>query len=175
MTVLVHGISTSPGHVRAVALRRCEARLVQGLERDERHSRRRACPSAGTGALLPGRSGKSVSDASERNPKLLRAFDRRGYWEVYERILRTSALRFPDNHRITGMSKGNGPVLFHVLGQSVSWLNPKRTVGVDRQSNTKPQLRGISSCTGPCRRVVECLTSAEAANTFTPPRRGIVC
>ncbi|KAJ6436772.1 Maltose permease MAL31 [Purpureocillium lavendulum] len=91
--------------------------------------------------FYPGRSGKSVSDASERNPKLLRAFDHRGYWEVYERILRTPALRFPDIHRITGLSQGQGRVLLQVLSHVVDWLNDKRTKMAKSRSNDKPPLR----------------------------------
>ena len=59
--------------------------------------------------FYPGRSGKPVSDTSERNPELLRAFDHREHWDVYERILRTPALRFPGIHRITGLSLANRP------------------------------------------------------------------
>ncbi|PWI65252.1 hypothetical protein PCL_07302 [Purpureocillium lilacinum] len=86
--------------------------------------------------FYPGRPCKPVSVASERNPRLLRAFDDRGYRDIHERVLRTSALRFPNNHRITGMSKGNGHVLFQGRDHVVSWLNPKRTV--NPRTNTKP-------------------------------------
>ncbi|KAJ6436677.1 hypothetical protein O9K51_10796 [Purpureocillium lavendulum] len=90
--------------------------------------------------FYPGHSGMPLSAASKRNPKLLQSFDDRGYWDIYERVLRTPALRFPDVHRITGMSRGNGRDLFQVLDQVMSWQNPERT-GVNRGSNTKPQLR----------------------------------
>ncbi|KAJ6438063.1 ATP-dependent DNA helicase PIF1 [Purpureocillium lavendulum] len=90
--------------------------------------------------VYPGQSGRPLSAASKRNPKLLQSFDDCGYWDVYERVLRTSALRFPDVQSITGLSKGNCRVLFQFLDQVVSWLNPKRT-GVNCRSNTKPQLR----------------------------------
>ncbi len=85
-------------------------------------------------------SGKPLSAASKRNAKLLQPSDDRGYWDIYDRVMRPPALRFPDVHRITGMSRGNGRVLFQVLDQVVSWVNRKRT-GVNRGSNTKPQLR----------------------------------
>ncbi|PWI65488.1 hypothetical protein PCL_07089 [Purpureocillium lilacinum] len=90
--------------------------------------------------FYPGQSGKPLSAASKRNPKLLQSFDDRGYWDIYDRVLRTPALRFPDVHCITGMSRGNGRVLFQVLDHVVSWLKSKRT-GVNRGSNTEPQLR----------------------------------
>ncbi len=46
------------------------------------------------GLFYPGdHSGKPISVASERNPKLLRAFGDRAYWDVYERILSTSAIQ----------------------------------------------------------------------------------
>lgn len=91
--------------------------------------------------FFPDRSREPVSDASERNPRLLRAFDDRGYWDVYERILRTSALRFPDIHRITGLSQGQGRVLLQVLNHVVNWLSAKRTAVANRQDNKKPPLR----------------------------------
>ena len=91
--------------------------------------------------FYPRQSDKPLSTASKRNPKLLQSFDDRGYWDVYERVLRTPALRFPDIHRITGMSQGQGRVLFGVMDHVVNWLNPSRTIAVDRRSNTKPQLR----------------------------------
>ncbi|KAJ6439190.1 hypothetical protein O9K51_08602 [Purpureocillium lavendulum] len=90
--------------------------------------------------FYPGQSGKPVSAASKRNPKLLQSFDDRGYWDVYERVLHMPALRFADAHRITGMPKEKGRVLFQVLDQVVTWLNPKRTAAVNRRSNTKPDL-----------------------------------
>ncbi|KAL3954478.1 hypothetical protein ACCO45_010041 [Purpureocillium lilacinum] len=39
------------------------------------------------------------------------------------------------------MSQGQGRVLFQVMDHVVNWLNPKRTIIVDRRSNTKPLLR----------------------------------
>ncbi|PWI64626.1 hypothetical protein PCL_09483 [Purpureocillium lilacinum] len=90
--------------------------------------------------FYPRQSGKPLSTASKRNRKLLPSFDDGEYWDIYDRVLRTPALRFPDIHRITGLSRGNGRVLFQVLDQVVSWVNRERT-GVNRGSNTKPQLR----------------------------------
>ncbi|GJN86979.1 hypothetical protein PLIIFM63780_010561 [Purpureocillium lilacinum] len=91
--------------------------------------------------FYPRQSGKPLSVASKRNPKLLQSFDARGYWDIYERVLHTPALRFEDVHRITGLSQGQGRVLFQVIDHVVNWLNPERTIVVDRRSNTKPQLR----------------------------------
>ena len=65
--------------------------------------------------FYPGQSGKPLNAASKRNPKLLQSFNDGKYWDIYDRVLRTPALRFPDVHRITGMSRGNGRVLFQVL------------------------------------------------------------
>ncbi|GJN87053.1 hypothetical protein PLIIFM63780_010635 [Purpureocillium lilacinum] len=91
--------------------------------------------------FYPRQSGKPLSVASKRNPKLLQSFDARGYWDIYERVLHTPALRFADVHRITGLSQGQGGVLFQAIDHVVNWLNPQRTIAVDRRSNTKPQLR----------------------------------
>ncbi len=123
--------------------RRRETRFVRGRDDDERLS-------LGTGRtqeqvqglVYPGQSGKLVSAASERNPELLRAFDDRGYWDIYKMALRMSALRFSVIHLITGMSKGNGRVLFQVLDYVVDWLNPKRTIVLARRDNPKSPLRG---------------------------------
>ncbi|KJZ70998.1 hypothetical protein HIM_09609 [Hirsutella minnesotensis 3608] len=91
--------------------------------------------------FYPGHPGEPVSVAGERNPKLLRAFDDRGYRDVYERVLRTPALRFPDIHRITGLSQGQGRVLSRVLDHVVRWPNLKRTIVANRRDNNKPPLR----------------------------------
>jgi len=91
--------------------------------------------------FYPGQSGKPVSDASQRNPEQLRAFDHRGYWEVYERILRTPALRFPDIHRITGLSQGQGRVLLQVVSHVVDCLTSERTKITNSRHNDKPPLR----------------------------------
>ncbi|KAK4076535.1 hypothetical protein Purlil1_12626 [Purpureocillium lilacinum] len=91
--------------------------------------------------FYPGQSGKPLNAASKRNRKLLQSFHDGEYWDIYDRVLHTPALRFPDIHRITGMSQGQGRVLFRVMDHVVNWLNPNRTIAVDRRSNTKPQLR----------------------------------
>lgn len=72
--------------------------------------------------FYPGRSGKPISDASERNPKLLRAFDDRGYLDVYVTILRTSALRFPDTNR----RDNNKAPLRHDLEPALDYVGPMR-------------------------------------------------
>ncbi|PWI65079.1 hypothetical protein PCL_07378 [Purpureocillium lilacinum] len=94
-----------------------------------------------------GQSGKPLSAASKSNPKLLQSFDDRGYWDIYDRVLRTSALRFADVHRLTGMSKEKGRVLFQVLDQVVTWLNPKRTAAVNPstgQPRTPPKTQNLA-------------------------------
>ncbi|KAJ6436872.1 reverse transcriptase domain protein [Purpureocillium lavendulum] len=91
--------------------------------------------------FYPGQGYEQISASTARNPRLLVAFDARGYWDVYERIVHTPALRFPDIHRITSLSQNQGRVLFQVMDHVVNWLNPKRTVIGDRRDNKKPPLR----------------------------------
>ncbi|PWI64142.1 hypothetical protein PCL_12108 [Purpureocillium lilacinum] len=61
-------------------------------------------------------------------PQATAGLDNREYWAVYERALRTSALRFPNIHHITGMSRRQRRVVFqamdHVL--ALHYFNPTR-------------------------------------------------
>ena len=79
--------------------------------------------------------------STERDRTLLRAFDDRAYKDVYDRIVQTPALRFPDIHRITGLSQGQGRVLFQVMDHVVDWLDTNRASIKDRRDNEKPSLR----------------------------------
>jgi hypothetical protein len=91
--------------------------------------------------FYPGQASRPINPSTKRNPKFLVAFDAHAYWDVYERILRTPALRFPDVHRLTDLSYSQGRVLFQVMDHVVNWLNPNRTVIADRRDNKKPPLR----------------------------------
>lgn len=91
--------------------------------------------------FYPGQGPRQVGRPAKRNPKLLVVLDDQAYWDIYNCIIRTPALHFPNVYRLTDLSKNDGRVLFQVMDHVVNWLNPNRTVIKDRRDNNKPPLR----------------------------------
>jgi hypothetical protein len=92
-----------------------------------------------------------INHTTRRRPGFLSAVDDMGYYELYKRIARTRRLRFPDIHRIVGMTKEEGKVLFQVMSHVVAWLNATPTTIFNRRDNKKPPLRAdLAATLGHC-------------------------
>lgn len=92
--------------------------------------------------FYPGESSSQITPSAKRRRYFLTGYDDYGYWEVYQYILLSPELSFPDLDRITRLSKEDGKILFSVMSHVVAWLNPSPTVITDRRDNNKPPLRG---------------------------------
>jgi hypothetical protein len=95
-----------------------------------------------TDLFYPGRSPSAVGElAPRRRVGLLLGLDDQRYHEVYQRVLGTRSLRFPDVQRFTRLSRDDGRILYTVMGHVVSWLNATPTTIINKADNNKPLLR----------------------------------
>ena len=91
--------------------------------------------------FYPGQVAATISATTRRRANFLIALDNRSYWDMYDYILKTPRLRFPDIHRLTRLSKVEGRVLHLLISNVVGLLNPEPTEIFDRRDNNKPPLR----------------------------------
>jgi hypothetical protein len=127
-------VATLPGDAAKVMQRSDWAILSKSLpaERTELQVHKLFYPSESTLRITP---------SAKRRRYFLTGYDDNGYWEVYQHILLSPDLCFPDLDRITRLSKEDGKILFLVMSHVVTWLNPSPTVITDRRDNNKPSLR----------------------------------
>lgn len=100
--------------------------------------------------FYPDKSSGRVNEFSRRDPNFLLALEDRSYWDVYEYIIQHPETRFPDVHRMAGLSKVDGKILSRVMEHVVDWLGvdewAEKSVkgnikGPNKRDNNKPPLR----------------------------------
>ena len=62
--------------------------------------------------------------SSPRRPKFLLKLDGTAYYQVYETILQSAHLRFPDIQKILRVGRAQGKTVSSLINHVVQWLNP---------------------------------------------------
>lgn len=91
--------------------------------------------------FYPSEPALQINPSAKRRRHFLSGYTNDGYWEVYQHVLLSPDLYFPDLHRVIRLSKDDGRILFLVMSHVVAWLNSNPTVITDRRDNNKPPLR----------------------------------
>ncbi|KAG6258807.1 hypothetical protein E4U24_000877 [Claviceps purpurea] len=92
--------------------------------------------------FYPGIGSQKVDQSCRRRPNLLVKLDREPYWQVYEHVVQSGQLSFPDVHRILGLSEQDGKILSGVINHVVDWLmSGHRSKRPPQRNNNKPGLR----------------------------------
>ncbi|KAL6405716.1 hypothetical protein AUP68_10853 [Ilyonectria robusta] len=112
--------------------------------------------------FYPDTTAETVDSTSSRRPKLLSGLGDRGYWEVYERILKTPQLQFVDAHRLFHLAREDERILSLMMCHIVAWFpsKPNHAARLTRRDNNKPPLRrdilpALQSCSDQFIRVTE--------------------
>lgn len=80
-----------------------------------------------------------INDSLHRRPKFLAAVDDTAYQQIYQKVLGSTNLCFPDFQGILRVGRHQGKVMSQVMNHVVHWLNANPTKVSDRDPN-KPQL-----------------------------------
>ncbi|KAG6178740.1 hypothetical protein E4U36_006198 [Claviceps purpurea] len=92
--------------------------------------------------FYPSKGSQKVDQSCRRRPNLLLNLDRESYWQVYEHVVQSRQLSFPDVHRILGLSEQDGKILSGVINHVVDWLmSSHRSKQPPQRDNNKPGLR----------------------------------
>ncbi|KAF2178765.1 hypothetical protein K469DRAFT_598717, partial [Zopfia rhizophila CBS 207.26] len=60
------------------------------------------------------------------------------YYHVYDTVVTTSRITFPDVHGLLKTTKDEGRIMMRVMSYVVQWLNPNPTKVGDRENNKPP-------------------------------------
>ena len=88
-----------------------------------------------------GASEERLCASSRRRRGFLLALDNSDFWKVYQCILQHRDLRFPELHRLCGLSEEEGKILPQVMNHVLDWLGGGRIVTFNKRDNKKPPLR----------------------------------